>query len=691
LTLRIADTFTASLARLNAREQAAAKQTAFDLQVDPTGKGLSLHRVDRSRDPDFWTVRVNRDIRAVIHRRGPDTLLAYVGHHDDAYRWAERRRLEVHPMTGAAQLVEVRERVEEEVVPIYRAETPAKPPLFATTPKWTLLLCGVPEDWLDDVRAATEDTLFDLGIHLPAETVEALLNLATGVRPALPPAMVSLSTSEVVLGAPSGLEHFEDLEPLADPFEHPDALRHFRVIKDEEELRRALEAPWDAWTIFLHPAQREFVTRDFAGPARVTGSAGTGKTVVALHRAARLAREGGRVLLVTFNAALAASLAEKFARLVGDEAVRARVEIADLGSAATRLHERLIGPVRLASEEDVRDALLCAREAQGFDVDERFLIDEWRLIVDARDVRDADAYRDLPRLGRKRRLAGDRRERLWSVFGAARASLEARGLSTYAAMLHRLAAHLEAEGQAPFDHVVVDEAQDIALPELRLLGAMAGDRPNGLFFAGDIGQRIFRPAFSWRSLGVDVTGRSRSLKVNYRTSRQIRSQADGLLPSTLVEIDGAEESRRGVQSVFEGPQPEVRAFKDEAEEIAAVGEWLRARLDEGMAPGEIGVLIRSPNEAGRARAAIAAAGEGIAPTIMHDAKGREYRAVAVMACDEAVIPSEERLIGAADEAAQAEVYATERHLLYVACTRARERLLVTSVRPSSEFLDDLTR
>ncbi|MDR2689779.1 MAG: hypothetical protein LBB76_08495, partial [Azoarcus sp.] len=273
MEFRISDTFTTSLARLTGEEQKAAKTTAFDLQVDPVGKGLSFHKLDRAKDPNFWSVRASRDIRLIVHKTPGSLLLCFVGHHDKAYEWAERRRLETHPATGAAQLVEIRERVEEVFVPkpveaIFSAEPEPALPLFGNYSDAQLLAYGVPVEWLADVKAADEDALLALADHLPSEAAEALLELATGGTPALP----------------------EVASKGADPFQHPDAQRRFRVMSDMEELQRALDFPWDKWTVFLHPAQRQWVERDYNGPARVSGSAGTGKTVVALHRAVHLAR-----------------------------------------------------------------------------------------------------------------------------------------------------------------------------------------------------------------------------------------------------------------------------------------------------------------------------------------------------------------------------------------------------------------
>ncbi len=267
----------------------------------------------------------------------------------------------------------------------------------------------------------------------------------------------------------------------------------------------------------------------------------------------------------------------------------------------------------------------------------------------------------------------------------------------------RLAEDVTGRAHPPFDFVVVDESQDVSPMQLRFLAALAAGRPNALFFAGDLGQRIFQQPFSWKSLGVDIRGRARTLQVNYRTSHQIRLQADRLLDAQVSDVDGNTEERRGTVSVFNGPPPLVQRFADQAEENAAVGAWIAARRKEGTAAHEIGVFVRSDAQLPRARAAVRAAGledkvldEQVEPTAgqvaissMHLAKGLEFRAVAVMACDDEIVPLQSRVEAVADEADLEEVYDTERHLLYVACTRARDRLLVTSVEPASEFLDDL--
>ena len=574
------------------------------------------------------------------------------------------------------------------LVPVYvQAELPVrpKPPLFAHKSDDELLGYGVPSEWLDDVRAATEDTLLALADHLPAEAAEALLELATGGKPRVP---------EPVLATTS-------------PFEHPDAQRRFRVMTNVEELQRALDFPWEKWTVFLHPEQRQWVERDYTGPARISGSAGTGKTIVALHRAVHLARmhPEARVLLTTFSDTLANALHTKLKRLLGSEPRLAeRIEVHALDAIGLRLYKAHCGPARLASRDVILELLRAAAGAvPGHKFSLHFLFTEWDQVVDAWQLENWEAYRGVARLGRKTRLPEAQRTVLWSIFERARDGLREKKMVTHAGMFTALAVAVAKSKQPPFDFAVVDEAQDISVAHLRFFAAIGASRANALFFAGDLGQRIFQQPFSWKSLGVDIRGRSRTLRVNYRTSHQIRQQADRLLGPEVADVDGNTENRSDTISVFNGPPPTIRVLKSESEETKSVGAWLAEQSKAGVLPHEFGVFVRSPAQVDRAKAAVQeakmpfklldehveTASGHVSISTMHLAKGLEFRAVVVMACDDEVIPLQERIETVGDDADLQEVYDTECHLLYVACTRARDHLLVTSVEPASEFLDDL--
>ena len=452
MDLRIANTFTDSLAKLTGVEQKAAKTAAFDLQMNPAQPGLQFHKLAKTKDPNFWSVRVNNDVRIIAHRSQNSLVLCYVAHHDDAYQWAERRKLDVHPKTGGAQLVEVRETVQEITVPVYverEEETPPKPPLFAEIPDSDLLGYGVPAEWLDEVRKADEDSLLGLADHLPSEAAETLLELAVGGTPSSIPPVVT----------------------AADPFDHPDAQRRFRLMTNVEELERALNYPWEKWAVFLHPAQRQVVEGDYNGAFRVAGSAGTGKTVVAIHRAVFLARANpdARVLLTTFSKTLADALRTKLKRLIYNEPRLAeRLEVEAVDAVGERLYRAHFGFPKLATRQQIQSFLegaLSRAEANRFSL--RFLLSEWESVADAWQLDSWEAYRDIRRLGRKTRLPVEGRFILWSIFEQVKTELRERGLVTRSELYSLTAQKLNDRRHPPFDFAVVDEAQDISVPQLR--------------------------------------------------------------------------------------------------------------------------------------------------------------------------------------------------------------------------------
>ena len=695
MQFRIADTFTGSLSKLNNDEQKAIKTTAFDLQLNPANPGMQLHKIERAKDPNFWSVRVNRDIRLIVHKTQHNLMLCYAGHHDDAYQWAERRKLEIHPKTGAAQLVEIRETVKEITIPRYVNEkqpTQPKPLLFENISDDDLLTYGVPGEWLNDVHGVNEDTVLDLAEHLPDEAAEALLNLAVGVKPqaAHPP--------------------FED----TNPFDHPDAQRRFRVMNNIDELERALDYPWEKWSIFLHPEQRQLVEKDYNGPARVSGSAGTGKTVVALHRAVFLARTNpdARVLLTTFSDTLANALRTKLRRLISNEPrIAERLEVHSLNYIGRSLYQSNFGSSQIARRDVIQQILKkSAGQIDGNRFSLHFLITEWEEVVDAWQLKTWEAYRDIKRLGRKTRLPEKQREMLWSIFDRVLSNLKKKDMVTNSEIFTKLASKISNSSHPPFDFVIVDESQDLSVPQLLFLAAFDTGRPNCLFFAGDLGQRIFQQPFSWKSLGVNIRGRSRTLRINYRTTHQIRIQADQLLAPELSDVDGNKEERRGTISIFNGPKPTIIILDTQEDEIQNIAKWISDQIKDGqikerLMPHELGVFVRSESELSRGIAAVEKTGipfkvlddnvettsNHISISTMHLAKGLEFRSVVVMACDDEIIPSQKRIETVSDDTDLEEVYNTERHLLYVACTRARDNLLISGVEPASEFIDDISR
>ena len=407
----IADTFTDSLARLTAQEQKAAKTTAFDLQMDPSAPGLSFHKLDRAKDPNFWSVRVSADVRLIVHRTrraccSPTSVIMTTptngpsGARSNAIRrpgrcssskCASASRKSSFPRAEAA------------------SSAAAKPKLFDNLRKFELMAFGVPEEWVDDVRAADEDTLFDVIAHLPQEAQEALLKLAVGEKPEAPKPRPSRPTRSPI----------------------PDALRRFRMLWRRRGAAARARRAWEKWAVFLHPVQAALVARDFSGPARVSGSAGTGKTIVALHRAVHLARANpaAKVLLTTFSDALAHALERKLKTLAsGEPEVAGRIVVKAIGRAGADLYAEAFGKPKIVSPETVRALIAeAAGKRAGIKFSLPFLVSEWSEIIDPWLVSSVEDYGKVSRLGRKTRLAAGQREALWPIFRSVREALEAQG------------------------------------------------------------------------------------------------------------------------------------------------------------------------------------------------------------------------------------------------------------------------
>jgi superfamily I DNA/RNA helicase len=575
---------------------------------------------------------------------------------------------------------------------VVRAEAPSSsltlqrdsaPPLFAAESDDYLLSLGVPPVYLQTVRGlSSDDDLLAVLNRLPEEAQEALFALAIGERPIARPTAQG---------------------PAPDPFAHPDAQRRFWIAADEAALAEALERPWEEWLVFLHPAQRGAVERNFNGPARVSGSAGTGKSVVAMHRAAYLARlsAGGRLLLITFSKTLASRLSDGMDKLLGAVSeARARIEVLHLyGYAIAQLERRGFG-VGIGEAEEIERRLSEARGDLDPKFTDAFLFAEWEAVVDYWGIKRWEAYRDVVRVGRGAPLSPRQRRQLWSVFARVHEDLDRTGLATWGEVCDRLRRIIEDEGARPFRHVIVDEAQDLGPRELRLVAALAAPGPRALFFAGDIGQRIYRWPFPWISAGVDVRGRAQRLRVNYRTSAEIRGFSDALLPAKLAEVDGEEEIRQTI-SILRGPEPEIVAGESVEDEIAALARWLRELREREIEPGQIAIFGRTRQIVReRAEPALAEAGltgrwlspdsdlatDAVAIGTMHAAKGLEFRAVALVGCDSRHIPFSEALAGTDSDDARRIVEERERHLFYVGCTRARESLLITCAGQVSPYL-----
>jgi hypothetical protein len=678
--VNVAKTFMKSASTLSGQDRARVFDFLNKFLSDRANPGLSTERVQGARDPNIWSARITGGLRTIYHHLGDAYTLLYAGQHDEAYDWAARRKLEHHPVTGTLQIVETAESVQQALPP---PTTPADAPrLFTRQSEDYLLSLGVPPDWLPTIREiADEDQLFTVADKLPEEVAERLLRLAGG----------ELVTPPAAIGAS---------QPIS---ANPDNLRRFYVVHEASELQDILEKPIEDWLRFLHPSQRELATGTFNGPVKVTGSAGTGKTVVAMHRARHLADQGKRVLLTSFVTTLCKNIEHNLQLLCTDDQKRL-VSVATVHGQALRLAREVDSRLAPADEERIAKLIERYQDFGGAQFDKEFLLAEWTGVVENQGILSWDEYRDAQRIGRGRPLQVRERLAIWKVFEQVYADLADKRIAPWTLICRKAAEAIQTgRVQSPFDAVVIDEVQDLKPQEVHFLSILAAKNPGNLMLIGDAGQRIYPGGYSLRSLGIDVRGRSRVLRINYRTTEQIRRFADRILPESIDDLDGGTEGRKGTRSLLRGPMPTLRGFTTANQQDTFVVEQVHRLLGEGLQPRDIAVFARIGSRLESLQQALAAAGifsqllsrdnesaqaDGIRLGTMHRAKGLEFKVVFAYDCSEGVMPYMATLRRCKDPADYDAARAREQQLLYVSLTRARDEVFITWAGLPSPFLPD---
>lgn len=716
--LAISKDYFPAYAALPRKAQRKADEFLRKFEQDSTAASMHIEPLKSVLDPQLRSARIGDDYRIILRapERGDVFLVLWADHHDEAYRWAATKQTAVHPATGSLQIFDVTEAAQALTTspePVGSAAVPGESgpelpaELFASHSDDDLFLAGVPRPLLPSVRALSSDEdLERLLPHLPPESGEILTALAAGIP--LDDAM------EEVLGRvppPAAAPP----SPPVDVTDVPAALardttqRQFRLLEEGLDLDAALKHPLDVWRVFLHPRQRRLARTHAKGPMRVLGGAGTGKTVVAIHRAAFLVREvftkpDDRVLFTTFTVNLAQDLRTNLGKLLEPDAL-ARVEVVNIDSwASSYLRGRGIS-VRPAFEREQREHFDAACEVYGRDdVPIDFYRAEWRDVVQDQGLRTEDEYVQAVRRNRGVPLGRAERRRLWPVFAAYRENLEHAGMMEPIDIVRRARSELEKAGDPPrYRAVVVDETQDFSAEMLRLLRAIAGpEHPDDLFFVGDAHQRIYGRPIALSKCGIQIRGRrSQTLRLNYRTTGPICRWALGIMAGTTVDdLDDGEADMRGYISLRQGPSPFVHPSKSASQEEAEVVGVAKAQIEKGVPAEAICVVARTHGLlVNRFQPALERAGvsvvlleqeeprlPGVRLATMHRVKGLEFAVVLAAAVSKADVPHSTPDLRSDNPVLSAQALLRERSLLYVAASRARDELHVFYSGEPSPFL-----
>ncbi len=674
---------------------------------NPMSPGFNYETIQNASDENMRSVRIDRDYRAILlkPKQGNVYVLLWVDNHDDAYEWAVRRRATVHPETGSLQIYSVDEEVYVE--PSEVEDDEETPPLFDEVRDRELRRLGVPDELLPVVRRfRTRRELEQAKESLPAEVYEALYWLNEG------------DSLEDVYRAVVVVEEREvDTEDFAAALENPQSQRKF-VVVDDENLEQVLDADIEKWRVFLHPMQRKIVELDLHGPIRVLGGAGTGKTVVAMHRAAYLLRgvftePTDRLLFTTFTSNLAADIRENLQKICDPDLMK-RIEVVNLDRWVSGFLRRqgYEGKIEYYSKgsgvlsELWEQALLNAPE--DVEVPTSFYREEWEFVVQAQGCGDLRDYLRARRTGRGMGLNRGQRRGVWKVFEAYRTMLNERGLKERADAIRDARHLLEAEpGLVGYRALLLDEAQDMGEEAFKLIRAMIPEGRNDLFIVGDGHQRIYRKPVVMKHCGINIQGRNHAhrLRINYRTTEEIRRFAVGVLEGLSVDdLDGGEDTTDRYKSLMTGEPPEVVRAETFEEEVAAIQAFL-ARVEE--ADGEDGLastclVARTQKAVTRYESTLNSLGvtthrisrdayddrsvPGLRVATMHRVKGLEFDRVIVAGVNDGEVPLKYVVEDTDDEVVRADLHVRERALFYVALTRAKKEAMVSCYGVASEFL-----
>ncbi|WP_346533783.1 UvrD-helicase domain-containing protein [Micromonospora sp. DPT] len=711
-TLRMLDRADKEVMKLTRADIGAVYEFMHKFRHNPENPGLNLKSLNG--DARLMSARVSKDYRALLlHIAERDYLLVAVKHRSEVYDDLNRYAYRINRVTGGIEVVDlepVGDSIIGRVVPPEVEPAPTSKPLFDKYSDAQLVDLGVSEPLLPQIRElTTEAELLELLDRAPQLTTDVLFALFDGTP-----------YEEVLKQVTEPVRADEPVDP--EDFEAAVERPATQVSSDDEALQAMLGESFERWQIFLHPTQRKLVERKYNGPARVGGGPGTGKTIVALHRVAHLARNlppgsDKPILLTTFNRNLAADLRTRLMALGGQELV-SRVDIINIDRLASKVvTEAKAGGTRRVVDDNrvpqLWDDFLIETGASGWDAE--FLTAEWTQVILGQVLNSRTDYFKARRPNRGRSLNRAERDQIWQLTERFTNWLEGQGVWTWRQVAQR-AARLEMDRTAQnaasagdssggfyrprYRHIVVDEAQDLSAAHWKMLRAMVPIGPDDMFLTGDTHQRIYDNHVTLGSLGINIRGRSSRLTLSYRTTRQILADALQIMTGEVYDdLDGGEENLAGYRSLLRGGRPTFHGAASWAQERDLIAEQLRSWGNP--TDGSVAICVPTKEYAGEIIARLEADGvptveigpdgpkqpDGVHVGTMHRFKGLEYQRMIIAAVSDGLVPRQmiNRYRDSDPKRYQRERQ-RDRSLLFVAATRPRDELAVFWHGTPSPFL-----
>lgn len=679
MRLFLSDTFYEAVLSLPKKIQSKVIAFQKKFRENNTANGIHLEPIAQFKDNALRSARVDDNYRAIIGVLGDDAYhLLYVGTHEDAYNWGMRKRFAWNEHTQSCQLITVTES--EEVVSKVTSDK-TENAFFKDVTDDKLLAIGVPQELLGKVRAIqTLDDLDPLDDMLPNDAYENIFNLMDGEN-----------IDDIIADIESGRAKANEDELLSD-----NNKRRFVELTDDDELQRIIDKDMDVWQLFLHPSQRKLVNADYKGTMKVSGGAGTGKTVAALHRMKYLtSNPNANLLFTTYTRTLKENLEGLVQKM---EINRSRYVLNNIDQVliecARQYHIK--EGFKILDYSGDEESLKLWREVLETEVtefDEHFLYDEYIDVIVYFGNADARSYMMQQRVGRTKALSRKQRIEIWKLVEKYVALKQERKYVDRLELFNETTNYLNEHNVRPFTNVIADEFQDFSNPELKFLRALVAEGRNDLFLTGDPMQRIYSGRkINFSAAGINVRGvRSRRLKINYRTTEPIKRVAVSIIKGqTYDDMDGGTESTKGYVSLIHGGEkPQYVMVSNATEEVTQVAEWIEVCKNAGISLKDICIAAPSMglmkelqtrlHTDGTAYKVLKGtskqgASDGVSLCTFHSLKGLEFKAVILMGVNERNVPSkatEAYPFNGMDTLEKKEYLSSKRSLLYVAITRAR--------------------
>lgn len=703
-TVALAREFLTAYSRMQKPQQKKIQEFITKFTNDPTQRSINYEPIHDMKDKKVRTVRIDLSYRAVILHppQGEVYILVWVDHHDEAMRWAKNKVFDIHPNTGGIQVVDM-----EQIEQIEQSTKEVDPSsngngIFQDINDEDLFTIGVPPILFPAIRnIKREEDLDVLQPYVSEEIYEGLFYLLSGYS--VDETLEALCTRES--------EAKIDIDNYEIALQQDDSRRRFVVISSSDELKMILDEPLDQWRIFLHPAQRKVIEGNnghYEGSIRVLGGAGTGKTVVAMHRAKYLAQKiynhpKDKILFTTFTKNLANNIYENL-KFLCDEASLKRIEITNLHSWAHRFLIEKGYSYKIPSNNEIKHIWGQAVQISGASKPIAFYRDEWEKVIQTYDINSKTEYLRCARMGRGTRLSKNQREEVWEVISTFHRIVEENNFKEWTEIIKTARQYIEENNvELGYKAIIVDEAQDFQMQDFMLIRSMISQSRNDLFIVGDPQQRIYDRKVVLARCGIQVRGkRSIQLKVNYRTTEEIRRLAQSIVEDIPFDnLDGERNEYHSETSLLRGHNPIIRFFDTYFDETQFIIQQIQHLIENGSSLDEICIaartheLIKTIYKPALQSKKIPFVlmdelnnelGEGVRIATMHRIKGLEFKYVFIPAVNKTILPLDSIIERAIDEVSRQEAIDQEKSLLYVSMTRARDMLYITCFDTPSDVI-----